>query len=177
MTHLFHSISNMINGITGGNVFAKLAVYCGAAVTAYFTPIVGLLLTCFACTIVDMIYGIKVAKKFNQKITSNKNWKGTLLKIRDEFTIIGLTRLIEMTTLGAEGVFVLTGGATIIIAMTELWSILENLNTLNPDGPWKSLSKFLKNKGEQYTGIEVNLSKDGNIDDIKVVEEPLENRL
>lgn len=57
---------------------------------------------------------------------------------------------------------ILSGGVTVIVTLTELWSILENLNTLNPDGPWKALSRFLKKKGEDYTGIELELNKDSN---------------
>lgn len=64
------------------------------------------------------------------------------------------------------GVFLLTGGATIIITLTELWSILENLNTLDPKGPWRMLSRFLRKKGEDYTGIE--LHDDKHTDDRKV---------
>lgn len=54
-------------------------------------------------------------------------------------TLIGLARLIEFTVLDYSGVFVLTGGITVIISLTELWSIIENLNTLYPKGPWKVL--------------------------------------
>jgi len=57
-------------------------------------------------------------------------------------------------------VFVLTGGTTVIIALTELWSIIENLNTINPHGPWKALGKFLKKKGEDYIGTEIDLDDD-----------------
>ena len=64
--------------------------------------------------------------------------------------------MLEFTVLGSTGVFVLTGGATVIISLTELWSILESLNTLNPKGPWRSLGRFLKKKGEDYTGINID---------------------
>lgn len=168
---IISSIGNMLNSITNGNILGKIGVFVGSALTAHFAPIVGLLITCFATTILDMIYGIRVARKQHKKITSGKNWRGTLVKLMDEFTIIGAARLIEMTTLHTDDVFVLTGGATIIIALTELWSILENLNTLNPDGPWKALSKFLKKKGEDYTGVELELDNDGNVKNIELVEE------
>ena len=161
---ILNSIGNMLNNITGGNILGKIGVFVGSALTAYFAPIVGLLITCFATTILDMIYGIRVARKQNKKITSGKNWRGT-------FAIIGTARLIEMTVLGSEGVFVLTGGATIVIALTEMWSILENLNTLNPDGPWKALGKFLKKKGEDYMGVELELEDNGNIKNIELVKE------
>ena len=110
----------------------------GTAITAFYSPIAALLIACFAFTAVDMFYGIKVACKQNKKIESHKGWKGTLTKLADEMVIISLARLLELAVLGEQGVFVLTGGSTVIIALTELWSILENLNTLNPDGPWKA---------------------------------------
>lgn len=166
---ILNSIEHMYNAITGDSVLGKIGLSAGALAISYFAPITGLLVTCFAFTIIDMIYGIKVAKKHKQKITSNNNWKGTIKKILDEFTIILLARLLEFTVLGQTGVFVLTGGVTVIVALTELWSIIENLNTLNPDGPWKLLSKFLTKKGEQYVGISLekdlntnNVNKNGN---------------
>ena len=165
---LLDSMERMFEGLSAGTSIGKISVALGSIITAFFSPIVALLICCFAFTVVDMFYGIKVAYKFKQKITSHKGWKGTLTKIIDEFTIISLARLLELAVLGAEqGVFVLTGGVTVIVALTELWSILENLNTLNPDGPWKALGKFLKKKGEEYIGTEIDLN-DANTNNNKV---------
>lgn len=80
------------------------------------------------------------------------------MKLLDEFSIISLARLLEFSVLGTDGVFVLTGGATVIMCLTELWSILENLNTLDPKGPWKALGRFLKKKGEEHIGFEIELN-------------------
>ena len=149
--------------------YGKLLIATGSAVTAVYSPIAAILLCCFAFTAADMFYGIKVACKQHKKITSNKNWKGTIIKLLDEFALISLARLLEHSVFGSEEVFVLTGGITVIISLTELWSILENLNTLNPNGPWKSLGKFLKKKGEDYIGTEIDLS-DEYIDSTKSVD-------
>lgn len=162
MKHLLQSIYHMLQGLSGNTTLGKILIAGGAILTAYFTPIVGLLLVCFLCSAIDMCYGIKVAKKLKKKITSRKNWKGTLTKIKDEFVLILLTHLVEFTIFGATATCVLSGGVTIIIALTEIWSILENLNTINPDGPWKSLGKFLKKKGEKYIGFEIDLTKDSD---------------
>lgn len=156
MQNTLSHISNHLQSITQGTIMGKLLVSFGAVLTAYFTPILGLILTCFATTIVDMLYGFKLAHKQHKKITSDRNRKGTLAKMRDEFIIVCLARLVEFTVIGTSGVFILTGGVTVIIALTEIWSILETLNTLNPNGPWRSLSKFLKKKGEDYTGIDLD---------------------
>ena len=166
MGHMFHSLS-------GNTWFGKIAIAGGALLTAYFTPIVGLLAACFSCSVVDMCYGIKVAAKQGKKITSKKNWKGTLIKIKDEFALILLAHLIEYVLFGADAQVILSGGITAIVTLTELWSILENLNTLNPDGPWRTLSKFLKHKGEEYTGIELDLNKDSDGNNNSVAAEEL----
>ena len=151
-------------GTTAGKVFIAI----GTALTAFYSPIVPLLVTCFVFTAMDMFYGIKVAFKNKKKIESHKNWSGTLVKLLDEWVLISLARLLEMSVMGEEtGVFVLTGGATVIVGLTELWSILENLNTLNPKGPWKALGKFLKKKGEDYIGTEIDLG-DGDTSSTKV---------
>ena len=153
----------MFNGLSAGTWYGKAAIAIGSAITAFYSPIMALLIACFAFTVVDMIYGIRVACKFNKKIESHKGWKGTLSKLLDEMMIISLARLLEFAVLGEQGVFVLTGGSTVIIGLTELWSILENLNTLNPEGPWKALGRFLKKKGEDYTGINLD-TNDGHTD-------------
>lgn len=160
--NLCSNISNVINTISGNTVIGKIGVAAGTLLAAYFTPIIGLLICCFTTSVVDMIYGIKVAKKQHCKITSDHTRKGTWNKIKAEFAIISLARMLEYAVLGTSGVFVLTGGATVIITLTELWSILENLNTLNPNGPWRSLSKYLKKKGEAYTGVKLNINKHDN---------------
>ena len=167
MQNTLNNISNSLESMTQGTFVGKLLISTGAVLTAYFTPILGLLLTCFSTTIVDMIYGFKLAHKQHKKITSDRNRKGTLTKLRDEFAIICLARMIEFTVIGTSGVFILTGGATVIIALTEIWSILETLNTLNPNGPWRSLSKFLKKKGEDYTGIDLDINDNNSSNDLK----------
>lgn len=168
MNHILTSIGNMFNSICGSSHWAKLWVGVSALLTAYIVPIVGLLVACFAFTIVDMFYGIKRAEKLGQKITSKQNWRGTLWKIKDEFTILLLAHLLEYVILNDQIPFVLTGGTTVIICLTELWSILENLNTIDPNGPWKALGRFLKKKGGEYTGIDLIDNKhdkrDNNVD-------------
>ena len=171
MIHILNSIHSALNAITNNSILGKIGIITGSFITAIITPVVGLFIACFAFTVVDMIYGIKVAKRQHKKITSDKNWNGTIRKIIDEFTIIGLARLLEYVVLGSNGVFVLTGGVTVIVSLTELWSILENLNTLNPQGPWRALSAFLTKKGEDYTGI--NLEEDEHNSDNSVVKKPL----
>lgn len=162
MKHLLAAIGNMFEGFSAGTWFGKLLIAAGSLAIGFYSPIALLLLACFAFTVTDLVYGLKVAKMLKKKLTSKKNWKGTLTKLEHEFVILSLARLLELAVLDETGVFVLTGGATVIISLTELWSILENLNTLNPEGPWKLLGKFLKKKGEDFTGLDLEV--DGNSD-------------
>lgn len=174
MLNVLNTIGRMFDGFSVGTPLGKLLIASGSVVTAIYSPIIALLMSCFAFTVVDMIYGIKVARKQKQKITSDKNWNGTLKKIFDEFVILSLARLLEYSVLHNNDVFIITGGVAVIISLTELWSILENLNTLNPDGPWKALGAFLKKKGEDYTGIEIDLNENDKDDnrDHKVDQRP-----
>ena len=75
-----------------------------------------------------------------------------------------LAHLVEHSVMGAGSITVLSGGAAALICLTEIWSILENLNTLDPDGPWRILGKYLKKKGEDYAGINIKVTENGKLD-------------
>lgn len=173
--HTLESIGNAINSMVNGSVLGKFIVGAGAAITAFLAPIQWLFTICFATTIADMVFGMRVARKQHKKIQSSKNWEGTLRKILDEFIIVALAHGIEWAIFDQSGVFVITGGVTAIITLTELWSIIENLNTIDPDGPWRIIGKFLKKKGEDYTGIELDFNKDEHNDDSTVASKQLED--
>lgn len=156
----------MFNGLSANTPIGKFAIVAGATLASFYSPIIPLLVACFVFTIADMFYGIRVSRKvYKQKLTSKRNWSGTIMKLLDEWTIISLARMLEFSVLkDPEEVFVLTSGATVVMCLTELWSILENLNTLNPNGPWRALGKFLKKKGENYIGTEIDLNDDDSSD-------------
>lgn len=174
ITKALNSIGNAMEGFSQGTGLGKFLIGACSAVVGFFSPVIYLILICFATTVIDMIYGIKVAIKKNKKLESGKTWGGTLSKIKAELVLIGIAHGLEWAVLDQHGVFVLTGGITAIITLTELWSILENLNTLDPTGPWKALGKFLKKKGEDYTGIDIDLDNEHN-NDADVAKEPLES--
>lgn len=167
MMPIISSIGKMFEGLSAGTPLGKMLIAASSAIIGFYSPIAALLVACFTFTTIDMFYGIKVACKQKRKIESHRNWKGTLTKLADEFVILSLARLLEWAVMGNSSVSLLTGGATVIISLTELWSILENLNTLNPHGPWKALGKFLKKKGEDYIGTEIELDDD-DTNNIKV---------
>lgn len=169
---IFNSIGTAFNAITNNSFTGKLMLSCGALITAFFTPIVGLLFACFALNIVDLISGIKAARVQGQAITSRKTWKGTIQKLIMESELIVSLHIIEYFTFPTVGLetTILSGGATILICLTEIWSFLENLNRINPNGPWKVLKSFLEKKSEQITGIEIDLNNDGTVNSVKPVD-------
>lgn len=173
ITKILNSIGTAMEGFSQGTAIGKFLLGLGSAVVGFFSPIVYVLLVCFVTTIIDMIYGIKVAIKQNKKLESSKSWNGTLSKIKAELVLIAIAHGLEWAVLDQSGVYVLTGGIAAIITLTELWSILENLNTLDPKGPWKALGQFLRKKGEDYTGIEIDLDNEHN-NDANVADKPLE---
>jgi len=173
LSQTLSNIANTINTMVNGSIIGKYIIGAGSAVAAYLAPIWYLLVICFATTAVDMVYGLKVARKFKKKLESGKNWKGTISKIKDEAIILALLHGLEWAVVDQSGVFILTGGAAVIITLTEIWSIIENLNTLDPKGPWRALGKFLRKKGEEYTGIEIDL-EDEHTGDPSVAKESLE---
>lgn len=140
-------IGNTLHAMAQGSSLVKFLIGMGSAVVGFYAPIWYLLCICFATTIIDMIYGFKVARKFKKKIESGKNWKGTIRKLKDSLIILSLVHGLEWAVLDQSGVFLLTGGVATIISLTEIWSIIENLNTLDPKGPWRMLGKFLRKKG------------------------------
>lgn len=169
MMDIFSSMCNVINIITNNSFFGKLMTIGGALTASFFTPIVGLIFACFALNIADLITGIRASRKLGNAITSRKNWKGTITKILQESQLLVLLHIIEHFVFSAVGVetTLLTGGASILICLTEVWSLLENLNTINPDGPWKILKDLLVKKGEDITGIEIDFDKNGKVSNIK----------
>lgn len=177
LTQTLQNIGHALHSMTQGSMIGSFLIGAGSIITAFLAPIQYLLLICFAATVVDMVCGWRVARKFKQKIESGKNWSGTLRKLIDEFTILALAHGLEWAVMDERGVFVLTGGVTAIITLTEMWSILENLNTVDPNGPWRMLGKFLRKKGEDYTGIELDEEKHEHTDDRKVApRRPHKNR-
>lgn len=169
---LFGSIGSVLNAITDNSFTGKLLISGAAVGTAFFTPIVGLLFACFVLNISDLISGIKAARAQGQAITSRKTWRGTIRKLIQECELITLLHVIEHFAFSSFDVSttMLSGGATILICLTEVWSVLENMNRINPKGPWRIIEQFLEHKGEQLTGVEIDLNENGTVNNIKPID-------
>lgn len=143
--------------LSGDSQIAAVGVTGLAFLSNFFLPVMPVVLTCFGLSLFDLWYGLKVAKMQKTKLESRRTWNGTIKKLRDTLTIITAARGIELFILVnfIDSMF-LVGGVSLIIAMTEFWSILENLNTLNPKGPWRALGKFMRQKGSDALKMDLD---------------------
>ena len=137
---------------------AKFAtcIITGAAswVAGTFAPIWTVLLILCIFIFTDAFLGCKVSRSQGKKCESRR-FRKTLRKFGWASAIVWFSNAVDvhiLTSFNAHLVEFFAGA----IAGVELWSILENLATLYPDGPWRILKKFLKTKGEKYLDITID---------------------
>lgn len=132
------------------NVFSGLI--CGMFV--YFMPIRNILILMFAFIIFDMITGLAAARKRGEAIQSCKLWN-TIYK-----TLISTTLVLLLYSVDRE--FSLTGIISVhkimglFVCGFELWSILENAIQITNNSIFKALKKFMRDKVEEETGVDLN---------------------
>ena len=131
--------------------------------SSYFAPIWSIILvTCFFI-LIDTVLGTKVSLSNGGKLESRKLRK-TINKLGNAILIITCCHLMDveiLTSVNAHLVEAFSG----IVCGVELWSMIESLQSLDPTGPWKVFSKFIKSKGEKY--LDITIDKD----DLPKVEE------
>lgn len=155
MINTINRIIDTLSRLCNSSIITQSGVIALAFLSNFFLPILPVVLTCFGISMIDLYYGLKIAKK-SGCIESRRAWEGTITKMKDVLIVLSAARGIELYILSSlvSGV-VLVGGIATIVAVTEVWSILENLNTLDPDGPWRVLSRFMKKKGEDVIGMDI----------------------
>lgn len=157
ITHINHTL----NIISNNSMLIKIWITITAFLSAFFIPVIYVIAFVFCMIFLDLYYGLKVSVKLHKKIESHKGWSGTLRKMKDAFVLLCSMRGIEYFLINDwVNTRVLTCGTALLISITEIWSVIENLNTLDPDGPWKLVGSFLKKKGEEYTGVDIDLKDD-----------------
>ena len=122
--------------------------------SSYFVPIWSIILvTCFFI-LIDTVLGTKVSLSNGGKLESRKLRK-TINKLGNAILIITCCHLMDveiLTSVNAHLVEAFSG----IVCGVELWSMIESLQSLDPTGPWKVFSKFIKSKGEKYLDITID---------------------
>ena len=105
------------------------------SITAVFAPIKGLLITTAVMIAVDLITGIMAALKRQEKITSS-GLRRTISKIFVYEVAIMMAYLAEHYI---SDILPFVKLVSAVVALVELKSILENLNTVNGDNSLKIL--------------------------------------
>lgn len=166
MLNKLHTYFLLSQGVSSMNYFkeiigdgpAKNLTCLLTAASSYiigsFVPLYSILLVLLILVVTDAILGCKVSLKRGNKCESRRLWK-TLRKFGWCGAIVWFANRINtdiLVSFDAHLVEFFAGA----IAGVELWSIIENLSELYPNGPWKVLSKFIKAKGEKYLDITID---------------------
>lgn len=122
--------------------------------SSYFAPIWSIILITCLFILIDTVLGTKVSLSNGGKLESRKLRK-TINKLGNAILIITCCHLMDvevLTSIDAHLVEAFSG----IVCGVELWSMIESLQSLDPTGPWKVFSKFIKSKGEKYLDITID---------------------
>lgn len=160
-------IGTAVDAIANHSFINKICVLVSSFFTSFFLPIQFMIIFCMVLFLMDMYYGFKVARLLNNGIDPNRNWEGVLNKMKNAGFLLCAIHGIEYFILSQfTTTLVLTTCSSVLIAGTTLLSILENLNTMDPKGPWRLLGVYLKKKGKDYTEVDLD-NKDTKNDTIK----------
>jgi hypothetical protein len=110
------------------------------AAIAAIAPIQGAMITVFALVMLDFILGVMAARKRGEKITSS-GFKATVVKIFVYELAITMAHFVGIYLTGP-GIPVLQMAAS-MIGITELKSVLENLETITGDKMLGTIAKKL----------------------------------
>ena len=122
--------------------------------SSYFAPIWSIILvTCFFI-LIDTVLGTKVSLSNGGKLESRKLRK-TINKLSNAILIITCCHLMDTEVITSINMHLVEAFSGIVCGV-ELWSMIESLQSLDPTGPWKVFSKFIKSKGEKYLDITID---------------------
>lgn len=135
-------------------LFACILSGISSWVVGSLAPLWTVLLILALLIFVDAFLGCKVSIKNGLKCESRRFWK-TLRKLGWCSAIVWFANRIDVDILKSFDAHLVEFFAGAITGV-ELWSVIENLSELYPDGPWKVLKKFIKKKGEKYLDITID---------------------
>lgn len=129
----------------------------GLLLVAFFTPILNIILGVLFLVITDLLTGIIAAKKKNQKLTSSKLSR-TISKVLVYLSTIIIVHTIQISLL-LDGTIPLEAIVSAYIALTELKSILENLDDISKcsHGFISGLIHLLSNAGRKTCPVHKDL--------------------
>lgn len=122
--------------------------------STFFAPIWSVILVVCLFIFIDAILGTKVSMTREGKFESRRLWS-TIKKFGNCAMIISCCHLMDTEILKSVD-FHLVEAFSGIVCGVELWSMIENLQAIDPTGPWRIFSKFIRSKGEKYLDITID---------------------
>lgn len=136
-----------------GNTTSALFFAC----LAYFAPISGVIHVMVGTIILDQIFGLAAARKRGEAIKSSKLWRtgeklfysvvivASLFAIDQEMNVVESHRFVAF-----------------LVAGWEMWSILESAAFLTNHPMFRMIQKFMIQKTEEATGIDISEREDNS---------------
>lgn len=122
--------------------------------SSYFAPIWSTITVMCLFILVDAFFGTKVSLSKGNKLESRR-LRNTVGKLGNAVLVITCCHLMDTEVITSIEMHLVEAFAGIVCGV-ELWSIIESLQTLDPTGPWRIFSKFIKTKGEKYLDITID---------------------
>lgn len=126
-----------------------------SGIAAILMPIKYPLIVALVFILVDLYYGLRVAKKVRKKIDWNYMWRTTVDKFIDSSLIIILGHLIDVYVPYLSDKISLCSFFSWFVCITQLISILSNQITLHPQSPLKLLKVIVNKKIMKQYDIDI----------------------
>lgn len=126
-----------------------------SGIAAILMPIKYPLIVALVFILVDLYYGLRVAKKVRKKIDWNYMWRTTVDKFIDSSSIIILGHLIDVYVPHLGDKISLCSFFSWFVCITQLISILSNQITLHPQSPLKLLKVIVNKKIMKQYDIDI----------------------
>ena len=144
--------------VSGGPTKFLACLLTGAAgwASTFFAPIWSVIVVVCLFILIDAILGAKVSISYGNHFESRRLWS-TLKKFGSCAMIISCCHLMDTEIIKSVNLHLVEAFSGIVCGV-ELWSMIESLQALDPTGPWKIFSKFIRSKGEKYLDITIDKS-------------------
>lgn len=150
------------------NLIVKYLLCLGAALLAYFEPMIPFILGCFIAVIFDCISAFllarRVAKKYPEKVSQSKFNSESAKKIIDTVMKISMVVIMAYFIDNSIITFVdiyLANIVSAVFCMIQIVSVLENISSCSDERWAKILQKILVDKTARHLDIDLS------VDDLK----------
>lgn len=141
-------------------VLSKILTYIASGALMFLAPIKSLIVITVVFVMIDFITGNIACYKRSHRAGKKYVFKSelawnTIWKLIGVSVGLSLFFTLESSVIGLDDLLV-TRGLTTLICGAELWSWLENMSDISNSGIFKLIQKFIGNKVQEHTGVDIN---------------------